>query len=63
MGEWFSFWKTAEMSKEEDVLECETNLFQNIVNNGDYTFMWEEAWIPVTLSGEYLGFKWRVKER
>jgi hypothetical protein len=62
MGKWLSFWQAAELSREEDVLECE-EYYGNIVNNGDFTFMWEESWKPVQLSGEHLGFKWRVKVR
>lgn len=58
---WVTFWEALSRSKEEDVLECEYSPYQNIVNNGDFTFMWEEAWEPVTLSGEFLGFKWRIK--
>jgi hypothetical protein len=63
MNEWGTFWEVAAKSKEEDILECKSVLFQNIVNNGDYTFMWEEVWEPVTLSGEFLGFKWRIKDK
>jgi len=60
-SEFKSFWKVAELSKEDDVLECEDIGYQNIVNNGDYTFMWEIDWTPVKLSGEFLGMKWRIK--
>lgn len=59
---WKSFWEALTESKEGDILECE-DYYANIVNNGDYTFMWEESWKVVTLSGEYLGFKWRIKTR
>lgn len=38
-SEWSSFWKAMSLSKEDDVLECE-DYYGNIVNNGDYTFMW-----------------------
>jgi hypothetical protein len=62
VGEWKTFWNTLSESKEEDIIECE-DYYQNIVNNGDFTFMWEDAWTPVKLSGEHLGFKWRIKER
>ncbi|MGG3890280.1 hypothetical protein [Metabacillus fastidiosus] len=62
-NEWRTFWETAAKSKEEDVLECEWDGRQNIVNNGDYTFLWEESWEHVKLSGEFLGAKWRIKTR
>lgn len=61
-NEWLSFWDALSQSKEDDVLECE-NFYDNIVNNGDFTFMWERSWNPVKLSGEHLGLKWRIKTR
>lgn len=61
MNEWGTFWEVAARSKEEDTLRCEYAAYQNIVNNGDYTFMWEETWEPVTLSCDFLGFKWRIE--
>lgn len=61
--EWLSFWDALAQSKEEDIIECKDNYYQNIVNNGDYTYMWEESWIPVSLSGEHIGFKWRIKTK
>lgn len=61
MSEWVTFWEALGKSKEEDVIECEYS-YQDIVNNGDYTFMWKELWDPVKLSGEHLGFRWRIKK-
>ena len=61
MSEWVTFWEALSGSKEEDIIECEYS-YQNIVNNGDYTFMWKDIWEPVKLSGEHLGFRWRVKK-
>ncbi|WP_161805239.1 hypothetical protein [Sporosarcina globispora] len=57
---WLTFWEALSQSKEGDVIECEA-IYSNIVNNGDYTFMWEEEWKPVVLRGEYIGMKWRIK--
>lgn len=56
-----SFWDAAKASKEGDVLECAYNGYQNIVNNGEYMFFWEQTEETVTLSGEFLGMMWRIK--
>lgn len=62
-NDWKSFWEALSNSKEEDILECEWEMTQRIVNNGDYTFMWEESWERVELSGEFIGAKWRKVKR
>lgn len=59
MSEWTSFWEALGNSKEGDIIEPE-HWFERIVNNGDYTFMWENQWNVVSLSGEHLGTKWRI---
>jgi hypothetical protein len=55
-----SFWEVCANSKEGNILICLDYSLQNIVNNGDYTFMWEEEWTPVKLTGEYLGMRWKI---
>jgi hypothetical protein len=56
-----SFWEVCSKSNEDDILICLDYPMQNIVNNGDYTFMWETSWTPVTLSGEFIGMKWKIE--
>lgn len=55
-----SFWDIYGMSEEGDILECVDWDMQRVVNNGDYTFMWEEEWEPVVLNNEYIGATWRI---
>lgn len=57
-----TFWEVCAKSKEEDVLTCLDYPYQNIVNNGDYTFVWEKDWTHVTLTGEFLGMKWKLNK-
>jgi hypothetical protein len=59
-NKWGTFWEVAAKSKEGDILECE-DYYGNIVNNGDYAFLWEDSWAVVKLSGEFLGMRWRIK--
>jgi hypothetical protein len=61
--EGLSFWQAAEQSKEGDVLQNISWTSQNIVNNGDNAFMWEETWTPVKLNGEFLGARWIIKSK
>ncbi|WP_200415978.1 hypothetical protein [Virgibacillus salexigens] len=55
-----TFWEVCQKSKEGDVLTCVDWKIQNIVNNGDYTFMWEEDWEYVRLNNEFLGARWKI---
>lgn len=57
-----TFWEVCQESKEGDVLINVNWTMQNIVNNGDYAFMWEEDWQPVKLNNEFLGARWKLKE-
>lgn len=55
-----TFFETIEKSKENDVMRCIDYPMQNIVNNGDYTFMWENDWKVVKLTGEFIGMNWEI---
>ncbi len=55
-----SFWDIYGMSEEGDILECVDWDMQRVVNNGDYTFMWEDEWEPVVLNNESIGATWRI---
>jgi hypothetical protein len=56
-----TFWEVCQKSKEGDILINLDYISQNIVNNGDFCFMWEEDWKPVELIGEFLGAHWGIK--
>ena len=55
-----TFWEVCQNSSEEDVLVCLDYSMQNIVNNGDSIFKWEENWETVRLDGEFLGMRWKI---
>ena len=57
-----TFWEACAKSKEEDVLVCLDYSMQNIVNNGDYIFKWEQSWETVKLDGEFMGMRWKISE-
>jgi hypothetical protein len=56
-----TFWEVCQKSKEGDILINLDYPSQNIVNNGDFCFMWEEVWKPVKLTGEFLVSRWGIK--
>lgn len=58
-----TFWEAALKSKEGDKLVCIDYPYQNIINNGDYTFMWEDSWEVVKLNSEFLGMKWEIQSK
>lgn len=57
-----TFWEVCAESKEDDVLICLDYSMQNIVNNGDYIFKWEQSWETVKLDGEFLGMRWKISK-
>ena len=56
-----TFWEVCQKSIEGDTLINLDWPTQNIVNNGDHCFMWEDDWTPVKLGGEFLGATWGIK--